>query len=163
MLPSRGNRLNSFQLAPGHPHRGSPRQPQAKTLHAVLGQALATQKNQQPILTFLAQAYLPIFLAGGEEAVRALRRTPKETALLLSYVGEAFWEAGLRARAMRLNDEARRLAPQESKFCLQRALFHLNSGDKFEAVRWLRQALLLRPDQGEARFYLSKLETEGSA
>ena len=98
-----------------------------------------------------------------EEALRTMHCRPEETALLLSYVAEAFWTSGLRARAMRLNDEARRLAPGESELCLQRALFHLGSGEKTEAARWLRLALKLRPDQGEARFYLSKLEAEGSA
>ena len=98
-----------------------------------------------------------------EEALRTMHCRPEETALLLSYVAEAFWTSGLRARAMRLNDEARRLAPGESELCLQRALFHLGSGEKTEAARWLRLALKLRPDQGEARFYLNKLEAEGSA
>ena len=143
--------------------QGAPRQSQDKTLHSILGQALAAQNGRQGILMSLAQTYLSEFLVSGEEAIRALRRTPRETALLLSYVGEAFWTAGHRARAMRLNDEARRLASGESELCLQRALFHLGSGEKTEAARWLRLALKLRPDQGEVRFYLSKLEAEGSA
>ena len=111
------------------------------------------------------KSHPPVFLTAGEEAIwaAAQRLGPKETATIFSYIADAFWAAGLRARAMQLNDEARRLAPNESEFCLQRALFHLGSGEKAEAARWLRLALKLRPEQGEARFYLDKLEAEGSA
>ena len=120
-------------------------------------------RSLRPAITFAAQAYLSAFLANGEAVIRDLRRKPEETAVLLSYVADAFWDTGHRARAMRLNEEARQLAPGESDFCLQRALFHLKSGEKTEAARWLREALRLRPDQGEARFYLNKLKAEGSA
>jgi len=142
---------------------GSARQPLREILSVALRKIPLDRESTRTAVAYLAQAHLPGFLSGGEESIRALRRTPWETALLLSYVGEAFWNAGQQARAVRLNDEARRLAPEESEFCLQRARFHMASGEKPEAARWLRHALRLRPDQGEARFYLNKLEAEGSA
>jgi len=137
--------------------------PEADILLPLLRMIPLDYESLRTALVYMAQAHLSHFLAGGEEALRTLHCRPEETALLLSYVGEAFWAAGRRARAMRLNDEARRLAPNENEFCLQRALFHLGSGEKTEAARWLRLALKLNPKQGEARFYLSKLEAEGSA
>ena len=137
--------------------------PEADILLPLLRMIPLDYESLRTAFVYMAQAHLSHFLAGGEEALRTLYCRPEETALLLSYVGEAFWIAGLRARAMRINDKARQLAPEESEFCLQRALFHLGSGEKSEAARWLRQALRLHPKQGEARFYLKKLEAEGSA
>ncbi len=139
------------------------RQPLGEILLAALRMISLDQESSRTAFAYMARAHLTEFLSGGEDVIQALRRTPRETALLLSQVADAFWAGRHRARAMRLNDEARQLAPGESEFCLQRALFHLNSGEKSEAARWLRLALKLRPDQGEARFYLSKLEAEGSA
>ena len=62
------------------------------------------------------------------------------------------------ARAMRLNDEARGLAPRDAELCVQKALFLLDSGAKYDAAGWLERALQLRPDHAEARFYLDRIK-----
>jgi tetratricopeptide (TPR) repeat protein len=128
-------------------------------LEGALGKIPLDDPAMRVALVGVVRTYLPEFLAAGEEAIEALRRRPSETALLLSCAAQAFWEAGLRDRALRLNEKARLLSPGEADLCLQRALFHLDSGDKAQAARWLRATLALKPDQREARFYLNKLQT----
>jgi tetratricopeptide (TPR) repeat protein len=113
---------------------------------------------QGAVLTQLVQAHLPLFIVGGEAAIHDLHRKPTEEALLLSSVSEAFWNAGQRSRALRLNEKARLLAPQEGEIYVQQAIFLINSGQMTQAVRWLRMALALCPGHGEAQFLLNRLE-----
>ena len=107
----------------------------------------------------LAQARLPDFIAAGEGAARAASGNPATQAVILSGMAEAFWEAGLRERALRLNDAARGLAPRDAELCVQKALFLIDSGAKDDAAGWLKRALQLRPGHAEARFYLDRIKS----
>ena len=109
-------------------------------------------------ISCLAQARLPELIASGEDATRAASGNPATQAVILSGMAEAFWEAGLRERALRLNDAARGLAPRDAELCVQKALFLIDSGAKDDAAGWLERALQLRPDHAEARFYLDRIK-----
>ncbi len=106
----------------------------------------------------LAQARRQELIAAGDIAARAAGDDPAMQAIVLSGMADAFWEAGLRERALRLNDEARGLAPRDAELCVQKALFLLDSGAKYDAAGWLERALQLRPDHAEARFYLDRIK-----
>ncbi len=110
----------------------------------------------------LAQSRLPDFIAAGDGAARAASGNPATQAVILSGMAEAFWEAGLRERALRLNDAARGLAPRDAELCVQKALFLIDSGAKDDAAGWLKRALQLRPDHAEARFYLQRMGKRGT-
>ena len=115
------------------------------------------------MISRMAQARLPELIAGGDGAARAAGGDSATQAVILSGMADALWAAGSREQALRLNDKARALAPRDAELCVQKALFLLDSGAKDDAAGWLKRALQLRPDYGEARFYLDRMKNRSGA
>jgi tetratricopeptide (TPR) repeat protein len=128
-------------------------------LDRALSQVLtAAPFQQRSAIAQLVRGHLPLFIAEGEDAIHSQHRKAEEEALVLSAMGEAFWDAGLRSRAIQLNAKARLLCPRDGELYLQQAIFLLRAGEKAQAISWLRKALALYPGHGEAQFFLNRLE-----